>query len=610
MKVYLRILSYGAHLRGYLAVYVVTAFLSIIFGLLNLTLLKPLFDLIFEQLNPEKLAEYASEPIFSISADYFMHVFYFYLLQAIEEQGKMGSLFYLCILIFISVFLANLFRYWSEVILAVIRASVIKGMRFQLFKNITALHIGFFTSKRSGDIISRITNDVQEVEFSIVHSLRVVFKEPATIIVYFVVLFTISTELTFFSLLIIPVIGGMISEIARRLKKIAKKSQESLGRIVNIVDETLTGMRIIKAFGAQEYINNKFHDEIGVYNSVNVSMARKNELASPLSQFLGVALVMVLLLYGGSLILQEQPPLDASSFLIYILIFSQLLPPSKEISKAISSIQRGLASAERIFQLVDTQSEIQDTPLAVPIEGFKESVVFENVFFTYEDRPVLENINLEVQKGKTIALVGPSGGGKSTIADLIPRFYDPKQGEILLDGKPIRGYTLKSLRKLMGVVTQESLLFHDTIFNNIAFGMDKVDQDEVIKAAKVANAHEFILETERGYQTNIGDRGTKLSGGQRQRLAIARAIIKNPPILILDEATSALDTESEKLVQEALTRLMLNRTTVVIAHRLSTIQGADEIVVVEKGRIVERGTHSELLEKGGLYKKLTILQSA
>jgi len=609
MKLYIRILSFANHLRSNFLIYVITAFLSILFSLLNLTLLKPLFDVIFQQLSPEELAEYSQEPSFHLSIEYVFHVFNFYLLQSIQQYDKLGSLVYVSLVIFVSVFLANLFRYLSEVLLAVIRADVIKGMRFSLFDKITRLHIGFFTTKRKGDIISRVTNDIQEVEFSIVYSLRVIFREPVIIIVYFAVLFAISVELTFFSLLIIPILGGVISEVSRRLRKTAKKSQESLGRIVEIVEETLTGIRIVKAFTAQDYITNKFENEITTYNQVNVSMAKKNELASPLSQFLGVGLVIVLLLYGGSLILKDTSSLDPSSFLIYLLIFSQLLPPAKEVSRAISSIQRGLASADRIFHLIDIQPEIRDSPGAVDIQEFKESIVFRNISFAYERVPVLEDINLEISKGKTVALVGPSGGGKSTIADLIPRFYDPKSGQLFIDGKPLSGYKVESLRKLMGVVTQESLLFNDTIFNNIAFGMENVPEDEVTRAAKVANAHDFIMETEHGYQTNIGDRGTKLSGGQRQRLAIARAIIKNPPILILDEATSALDTESEKLVQDALTNLMKNRTSVVIAHRLSTIQEADEIVVVQNGKIVERGSHGELIEHNGLYKKLSVLQN-
>ncbi|EMS31055.1 Lipid A export ATP-binding/permease protein MsbA [Mariniradius saccharolyticus AK6] len=609
MNTYLRILSYARPYRRYFPVYVLYTILAIVFGLLNFTLLKPLFDVIFEQVGPGEMDKYLTKPAFSFSLAYFMHMFNHYFLQIAEIYGKFGTLVYVCIIIVISVFLSNLFTYLSGVVLAKVRAEVIKKMRLDIFQKTTQMHIGFFSNERKGDLMSKMTNDIQEVENSIVQSLRVVFKEPATIILYFAVLFFMSVKLTLFTILIIPISGAIIGGITRRLRKTAIESQESLGRIVNILDETIGGMRVIKAFGAQSYVTGKFDEETDNYSNVNISMARKNELASPISQFLGVFVVAGILLYGGSLVLGNASDLSASDFITYIIIFTQVLNPAKEISRAASSIQRGLASAERIFAVVDTPSDIQNRPNAKPVSAFSQSITFQNVSFKYEKETVLSEVNFTLEKGKTIALVGPSGGGKSTIADLVPRFYDPSEGRVLLDGTDLRDLDLAQLRGLMGIVTQESILFNDTVFNNIAFGLEGISEEKVMEAAKIANAHEFIVQLENGYHSNIGERGSKLSGGQRQRLSIARAVLKNPPILILDEATSALDSESERLVQDALTKLMTNRTTLVIAHRLSTIQHADEILVIKKGEIVQRGTHSQLIAEEGLYKKLSSIQA-
>lgn len=609
MNTYLRILSYARPYRRYFPVYVLYTILAIVFGLLNFTLLKPLFDVIFEQVGPGEMDKYLTKPAFSFSLEYFMHMFNHYFLQIAEIYGKFGTLVYVCIIIVVSVFLSNLFTYLSGVVLAKVRAEVIKKMRLDIFQKTTQMHIGFFSNERKGDLMSKMTNDIQEVENSIVQSLRVVFKEPATIILYFAVLFFMSVKLTLFTILIIPISGAIIGGITRRLRKTAIESQESLGRIVNILDETIGGMRVIKAFGAQSYVTGKFDEETDNYSNVNISMARKNELASPISQFLGVFVVAGILLYGGSLVLGNASDLSASDFITYIIIFTQVLNPAKEISRAASSIQRGLASAERIFAVVDTPSDIQNRPDAKPVSAFSKSITFQNVSFKYEKETVLSEVNFTLEKGKTIALVGPSGGGKSTIADLVPRFYDPSEGRVLLDGTDLRDLDLAQLRGLMGIVTQESILFNDTVFNNIAFGLEGISEEKVMEAAKIANAHEFIVQLENGYHTNIGERGSKLSGGQRQRLSIARAVLKNPPILILDEATSALDSESERLVQDALTKLMTNRTTLVIAHRLSTIQHADEILVIKKGEIVQRGTHSQLIAEEGLYKKLSSIQA-
>jgi subfamily B ATP-binding cassette protein MsbA len=445
------------------------------------------------------------------------------------------------------------------------------------------------------------------MENTVVNAFKAV-KEPITLIIYIAVLFSISAKLTLFTLVVLPLTGGVISTIIKRLKKRAVQSQETMGRIVNILDETFSGMRVINAFNARNFLLKKIEKETTFHRKVNLSISRKNELASPLSEFLGVVVVAFILYYGGQWVLSGTGELTPSSFILFLTFYASMIQPAKNFSNGITSLQKGIVSAQRIFSTIDTESAIQSKPDAVHLPAFEKQIEFRNVSFAYENEFVLRDINLVVEKGKTIALVGPSGGGKSTLADLIPRFYDPTQGEVLLDGISLKDYELDSLRKQMGVVTQESILFNDTIFNNIAFGMENVKEEDVIHAAQVANAHDFIMQTENGYQTFIGERGSKLSGGQRQRLSIARAVLKNPPILILDEATSALDSESERLVQDALNNLMKNRTSIVIAHRLSTIQHADEIIVIQKGHIAERGRHDELIQRDGLYRKLKDIQ--
>jgi subfamily B ATP-binding cassette protein MsbA len=589
--------------------YLVYTLLAIVFGLLNFTLLKPLFDVIFEQVAPESLEKFRQLPSFELSLDYALYLFNHYFLEVRDTYGKFGTLLFVCLIIVGSVFLSNLFTYLSGVVLAKVRAQVIKGMRMDIFEKVSRLHLGYFSNERKGDLLSKMTNDVQEVENTIVQSLRVVFREPATIILYFGVLFFMSVPLTLFTILIIPISGALIGGITRRLRKSAIQSQESLGRIVTILDETLGGMRVVKAFNGEAFVNDKFDRETDYYSVVNVSMARKNELAGPISQFLGVCVVAGILLYGGNLVLSGASALSASNFITYIIIFTQVLNPAKEIARAVATIQRGIASADRIFEVIDTPSQVVSPEHPQPVHGFHQGITFSKVSFSYGESKVLQDINFTLEKGKTIALVGPSGGGKSTLADLVPRFYDPTEGQILLDGIDLKRISTQELRSLLGIVTQESILFNDTVYNNIAFGMEGVTEDQVMEAAKIANAHDFIVKMEQGYHSYIGDRGIKLSGGQRQRLSIARAVLKNPPILILDEATSALDSESELLVQEAITKLMSQRTTLVIAHRLSTIQHADEILVIDKARIVQRGTHAALLEQDGLYQKLSTIQS-
>ncbi len=609
MKTYLRILSYARPLRRYLPQYLLFTLLGIVFGLINFTLLKPLFDVIFEQMDVAELEAFRVNPEFSLSLKYLEHQFYYYFISFSDAYGKIGTLAYISIVTIIANFFANTFRYLSQIILAKVRAKTVRGLRLAVYEKLTLLHLGFFTDQRKGDITSRITNDIQEVENGIVHSLQVIFRDPATIILYFTWLFFMSFKLTIFTIIVLPVAGVLISGIVKKLRRIAREGQESLGQILNQVDETFSGIRIIKAFNARDYTLKKFQKEVNKYAGITVSMARKNELASPVSEFLGIVVVGGILLFGGNLVLNNQSSLDGAAFLTYLVVFTQVLAPAKGISKAYSSIQRALASAERIFQVVDTVPQITDAPNARKTAEFKDSIEFKQVSFAYDNEWVLQDINLKISRGNTIALVGPSGSGKSTLVDLIPRFYEPTKGTVLLDGVSLKEYQLSAIRDLMGIVSQESILFNDTVFNNIAFGAIEAKTEDVIKAAEIANAHEFILKLENGYQTEIGERGSKLSGGQRQRLSIARAVLKNPPVLILDEATSALDSESESLVQEALSNLMKNRTSIVIAHRLSTIQNADEIIVLQEGRIIERGTHHQLLDQDGLYKKLNAMQA-
>lgn len=609
MKVFFRIFKYANRLGFYFPQYVLFTILAVIFSAFNLVLLMPLMRVLFNQVDETLESAQVTPPDFSLSTEWLEESFQYYFSQIIIESGRESALLFVCIVIVASVFLANIFRYLAALISARIRMDTIKNLRMHIFDRISMLHIGFFNTERKGDMISRVTNDIQEVEVSVLGGLKTFLKEPLTIIVYFIILFKISFELTIFTIIVLPVTGGIMTEIIRRLKKRAKQSQESLGRLVNILDETIGGMRVVKAFNARKYVVDKVDKETSYYRRVNISLLKKRELASPLSEALGVSIVALILYYGGTLVLNDESALDASAFITYLAVFSQIISPAKAFSTGISGIQKGLVSADRVFSVVDLQPAIKDKPDAVKLEKFNDSLRFENVSFAYDQASVLKNINLEIKKGKMVALVGPSGGGKSTLADLVPRFYDPTEGKVVIDGYDLRDLQLFSLRAKMGIVTQESILFNDTVFNNIAFGLEDASEEDVIKAAKIANAHDFIIELEEGYDTNIGERGGKLSGGQRQRISIARAVLKNPPILILDEATSALDSESEMLVQEALYNLMQNRTSLVIAHRLSTIQHADEIIVIQNGEIVERGTHDELISQEGVYKKLQSIQN-
>ncbi|HEX7016564.1 MAG TPA: ABC transporter ATP-binding protein [Cyclobacteriaceae bacterium] len=605
MNAYLRIFRYSPNLVSKFIQFFVFSLLGIVFSVLNLSLVIPMLSVLFNQ---QQVEEIPAVPEFSLSVGYITGLFNHYFLSIIVIHGQLYALLFVCMAIVLSIMLANTFRYMERMVASRLKVDVVRNLRMDIFRNITRLHIGYFSDQRKGDLISRFTNDVAEVENAVMNSLKFVLKEPITIIIYFAVLFFISAKLTLFTLLVLPLTGGVVAEIVKRLKRRARESQESLGRTVDILDETFSGMRVIKAFNARRFVLGKMDSETSFHRRVNLSIARKNELASPVSEVLGVIIVAGIMYFGGVLVLRDASGLDPEVFIGFLVIFASLIQPAKNFSNGITSVQKGAISAKRIFDVIDTKPAIVSRPGSVELDEFRDYIEFRNVSFAYEREPVLKNINLRIEKGRTVALVGPSGGGKSTLADLIPRFYDPVQGEVIIDGKSLKDYDLESVRRQIGVVTQESILFNDTVFNNIAFGMKNAAKDEVIRAAKIANAHDFIMEMEAGYQTLIGERGSKLSGGQRQRLSIARAVLRNPSILILDEATSALDSESERLVQEALANLMQDRTAIVIAHRLSTIQHADEIIVIQNGTIVERGRHHDLIERGGLYRKLHEIQ--
>lgn len=606
MKLFLRILAYAKPYARYWPPYLALSLFSVLFGVINYALFGPLLVVLFQ---PQEIAAEVVLPAFSFSPEYFKGVFNYYLSATISGNGLLDGLIFVSIMLVFTTFFSNLTRYLSQRILVKMKTNLMQNIRRALYDKISRLQIGYFHNKKKGDILSSISNDVNEVQNSIASSFHILFRDPLLVIGFLAALFYMSPKLTLITLLTLPLSALVIGRLSRSLKRGATDTQTLMGQIISNFEETISGARIIKAFNAQHYVREKFDKLNEKHRRSSRRMFNKQELASPMSEFLGVTVAAGVLFYGGYLQVKGELGMSWPDFVVYLGYYWRVLEPAKAITNAYANIQRGLASGERIFAILDVDQTIKKDKNPISINEFKESIKFNNVNFSYDSEPILKDIILEIHKGKMVALVGPSGAGKSTIADLIPRFYDVNSGSITVDGIDIRKYQPKDLISLMGIVTQEAILFNDTVFNNIRFGMEDVTDEDIVKAAKIANAHEFIVQMENGYDTNIGDRGAKLSGGQRQRLAIARAVLKNPPILILDEATSALDTESERLVQEALTNLMKNRTSVVIAHRLSTIQHADEIIVLKNGAIIERGTHQELITNKGLYSHLCELQT-
>ncbi len=597
--------------KGYTKYVVLNVFFNIaamIFSVFSIIMLIPIMEILFNQQGKvEKLlANPPNTSFFSEGYSLKEHGFY-YLATQINEQGSEYVLLYVCILVIIFTLLKNACLYLSLYFIAVIRNGVIRDYRNKMYQQILSLQLSFFSDERKGDIISKMTNDLKEIEWSILKSIEAIFRDPLNIIIYFLILLWMSPDLTIFLIIFFPVAGLLIGFIGKSLRRSAKKGQSKLGDVIAHIEESITGLRIIKGFNVKEKAFRKFKKLNEEYNSLMIRMYRKGDLASPLSEFLGVTLVAAILWFGGRLALNGE--IDGSFFIAYIAFLSQLIAPFKSITNAYSNAQKGLAATYRVKEITEAEVLIKDHSEAVNKKHLQDSILFDNVRFKYQDEWVLKNINFKIDKGQTIALVGQSGSGKTTLVDLVSRFYEVNEGSVQIDGHDLKMITLDSLRNLLGIVTQDSILFNDTIYNNIAFGVESTNEDNVINAAKIANAHEFILGLENGYQTNVGDAGNKLSGGQKQRIAIARAVLKNPEILILDEATSALDTESEHLVQDALNKLMNNRTSLVIAHRLSTIQHADMILVLHEGEIVEKGTHKSLLEQKGVYHRLIQLQS-
>jgi subfamily B ATP-binding cassette protein MsbA len=597
MKKFSRIIQYISRYKGLLTVYLIFTLLATFFGLVALAALSPFMDILFKAGGGQTTT--VNTNAIGMLKPYVIEVMN-------GPYGKNGALVFICLLIISTTFLKNLFLYWSSYISNPIRSATITFLRNDVYEKILSLPIGYFTERRKGDLISRMTNDIYEIESSVISTLEGLIKDPLTIIGYLAYMVYLSPTLSLFLLILLPVTGFVIGRISRSLKRQSKAASEKLGESLSVLDETLGGIRIIKGFGAELLLKNKFFRINESLYHIRNKMNTRRDLASPLTEVLGVIILSIILYYGGGLVFRGGlPPGDLIS---YIAVFALLINPAKNLSTSSFNMQRGAAAMERVEELLKASISIHEDPQAQKLGSFRRRIEFRGVGFSYEDASILEEIDLVIEKGKTVALVGSSGAGKSTLADLVPRFHDVSKGELLIDGVNIKKYSLSSVREQMSIVTQEPILFNDTIAANIALGKPDATMEEIMEAARVANAHDFIMLKEEGYQTNIGDRGSKLSGGERQRLTIARALLKNPPILILDEATSSLDTESERLVQDAINKMMQHRTSIVIAHRLSTIRHADEIIVLQKGRIVERGTHDDLIGLQGFYRKLVEMQ--
>lgn len=604
MRTFWRILEYGKPYGSFWTRYLLLSILSLLFGVMNYALLGPLLTVLFEN---ENIAVGVAAPEFSFSVDYFIDLFRHLLSTIVMSKGMTAALLFVCLAIVVTCFFSDLCRYLSQRIIVSVKTRLMKNVRADLFRKISTLDVGALTDRKKGDILSSVLNDVNEVQNSVAGSFHIVFREPVLVAGFLGMLFYMSPKLTAVSLVALPLCAIFVTRLTRKLRAGSSESQSLMGTITSHFEEAVSGLRIIKAFGAVKYVNDNFEKSNDAHRKISRSVSNRQEMASPTSEFLGISIAAVVLFYGGWLNMRGQLGMNWQEFIVYIMFYWKVLEPAKAIANSYAGIQKGIASGERIFAVLDIPSRVTDGNRK--LSEVKESIRFENVSFAYEDIPVLKNVSFEIPKGKMVALVGPSGAGKSTAADLLPRFWDVRGGRITIDGIDIREFLLEDLTSLMGIVTQDTILFNDTVFNNIAFGMKGVSRDDVISAARTANAEEFILQLPEGYDTNIGDGGTRLSGGQRQRIAIARAVLKNPPVLILDEATSALDTENERIVQNALVNLMANRTSLVIAHRLSTIREADKILVLQEGTIVESGKHDELLAKDGVYSHLCRIQN-